>query len=138
MNPLAILLILFIGMPIAEIYVLITVGSRIGAGWTIALVLLTAVIGTLLLRQQGLSTLWRARQTMEAGGVPALELLEGVILAVGGALLLTPGFITDAIGFACLLPPVRQVLVRAALRRLRPAGPPGETRTLEGDFRRDD
>lgn len=138
MNPLAILLILFIGMPIAEIYVLITVGSRIGAGWTIALVLLTAVIGTLLLRQQGLSTLWRARQTMEAGGVPALELLEGVILAVGGALLLTPGFITDAIGFACLLPPVRQVLVRAVLRRLRPAGRPGETRTLEGDFRRDD
>ena len=138
MNPLAILLILFIGVPLAEIYVLITVGGWIGPGWTVALVLLTAVVGTLLLRQQGLSTLWRARQTMQAGGVPALELLEGVILAVGGALLLTPGFITDAVGFACLVPPVRQLLVRSALTRLRPAGAPPEARTLEGDYRRED
>ncbi|MDH3715523.1 MAG: FxsA family protein [Gammaproteobacteria bacterium] len=136
MNPFAILLILFIGVPLAEIYLLITVGGWIGAGWTVFLVLLTAVIGTFLLRQQGLSTLFRARQTMDSGGVPALELLEGLVLAVGGALLLTPGFITDAVGFACLLPLTRQLMVRIALARMHPQT--SHPRTLEGDFRRDD
>ena len=136
MNPFAILLILFIGVPLAEIYLLIQVGGLIGAGWTVFLVLLTAVIGTALLRQQGLSTLFRARQTIDAGGVPALELLEGLMLAIGGALLLTPGFITDAVGFACLLPPTRQLMVRLALSRLQPVA--GQQRTLEGEFRRDD
>ena len=136
MNPFAILLILFIGIPLAEIYLLIQVGGLIGAGWTVFLVLLTAVIGTALLRQQGLSTLFRARQTIDAGGVPALELLEGLMLAIGGALLLTPGFITDAVGFACLLPLTRQLMVRLALSRLQPVE--GRQRTLEGDFRRDD
>ncbi|MDH3451126.1 MAG: FxsA family protein [Gammaproteobacteria bacterium] len=136
MNPFAILLILFIGVPLAEIYLLITVGGWIGAGWTIFLVLLTAVIGTALLRQQGLSTLFRARQTIDSGGVPALELLEGLVLAVGGALLLTPGFITDAVGFACLLPVTRRLMVRMVLLRLRPVGQ--HPRTLEGDFRRDE
>ena len=129
-------MILFIGVPLAEIYLLIQVGGLIGAGWTVFLVLLTAVIGTALLRQQGLSTLFRARQTIEAGGVPALELLEGLMLAIGGALLLTPGFITDAIGFACLLPPTRQLMVRMVLSRLRPVTE--HSRTLEGEFRRDD
>jgi UPF0716 protein FxsA len=136
MNPFAILLILFIGVPLAEIYLLITVGGWIGAGWTIFLVLLTAVIGTFLLRQQGLSTLFRARQTMESGGVPALELLEGLVLAFGGALLLTPGFITDAVGFACLLPLTRQLMVRMVLLRMRPVSQ--HSHTLEGDFRRED
>lgn len=136
MNPFAILLILFIGVPLAEIYLLIIVGGWIGAGWTIFLVLLTAVIGTALLRQQGLSTLFRARRTIDAGGVPALELLEGLLLAAGGALLLTPGFITDAVGFACLLPLSRQLMVRLVLQRLQPVD--GHPRTLEGDFRRDD
>ncbi len=136
MNPFAILLILFIGVPLVEIYLLIQVGGLIGAGWTVFLVLLTAVIGTALLRQQGLSTLFRARQTMESGGVPALELLEGLMLAIGGALLLTPGFITDAVGFACLLPLSRQLMVRLVLSRLQPVGQ--HTRTLEGTFRRED
>ena len=138
MNPFAILLMLFIGVPLAEIYLLIKVGGWIGAGWTVFLVLATAVIGTALLRQQGLSTLFRARQTLDAGGVPALELLEGLMLAIGGALLLTPGFITDTFGLACLLPPSRLLMVRAVLARLRSAEAEQSPRTLEGDFRRDD
>jgi len=127
---------IFLLVPIIEIYLLIQVGQVIGAGWTIFLVLLTAVIGTTLLRQQGLSTLFRARQTIDSGGVPALELLEGLVLAVGGALLLTPGFITDAVGFACLLPLTRQLMVRMALVRMRPVSQ--HSHTLEGEYRRDD
>ena len=105
------LLLLFIVIPILEMWVLIQVGNRIGAFYTIGLVLLTALIGINLLRQQGLSTLWRAQQRMNSGQIPVLEMVEGLLLAVGGALLLTPGFVTDGIGFVCLLPGLRQLIV---------------------------
>ncbi|ARN72861.1 FxsA family protein [Oceanicoccus sagamiensis] len=110
-------LLLFITIPIVEMWVLIEVGSEIGALSTIFLVFLTAAIGLALLRQQGVNTLLRVNQRMEQGQLPAGEILEGVMLAVGGALLLTPGFITDAIGFACLLPFSRQLLVALLLRQ---------------------
>ncbi len=100
-------------------WVLIEVGQQIGALKTIGLVLLTAVIGVALLRQQGFSTLMRARQKMESGQLPAQEMGEGIFLAIGGALLLTPGFITDFVGFCCLLPGIRQVLIGFLLRRMR-------------------
>ncbi|MEE8056248.1 MAG: FxsA family protein [Pseudomonadales bacterium] len=109
--------LLFITVPIIEMWVLIEVGAKIGGLNTIFLVFLTAVIGLALLRQQGLKTLLKANQRMEQGQLPAGEIIEGIILAVGGALLLTPGFITDAIGFACLLPPSRKLLVAALLRQ---------------------
>ncbi|MBN8432177.1 membrane protein FxsA [Microbulbifer salipaludis] len=105
------LLLLFIVMPILEMWVLITVGEKIGALPTIGLVLLTAVVGLALLKRQGVSTIMRAQQKMQAGEMPAKEMAEGIFLAVGGALLLTPGFITDAIGFACLIPGIRQVII---------------------------
>ena len=105
------LLILFIVMPILEMWVLISVGQEIGALPTIGLVLLTAVVGLALLRKQGVSTIMRAQQKMQAGEMPAREMAEGIFLAVGGALLLTPGFITDALGFACLIPGVRQLII---------------------------
>ncbi|MGI1678631.1 MAG: FxsA family protein [Cellvibrionaceae bacterium] len=111
-----ILLALFIIMPIAEMWVLIQVGMRIGALSTIGLVLLTAIVGLALLRQQGLSTLLRANQRMQAGQIPAQEMGEGIFLAVGGALLLTPGFITDIFGFTCLIPGVRKVLLGRFLK----------------------
>src|SRR5690606_19661020 len=101
------LFLLFVLTPIVEMWVLIKVGGVIGALPTIGLVLLTAVIGLALLRMQGFATLLRARQKMEEGQLPAKELVEGIFLAVGGALLLTPGFVTDALGFACLLPGTR-------------------------------
>jgi len=107
-----VILFLFLLIPLIEIYVLIQVGSVIGAGWTIALVVLTAVIGVQLLRQQGLSTMMRAQNKLNSGEVPALEMLEGLALLIAGALLLTPGFFTDAIGFALLLPPTRRALIK--------------------------
>lgn len=110
--------LLFVLIPIAEMWLLIEVGSQIGALATIGLVMLTAVIGLALLRQQGFSTLMRAQQRMESGQIPAKEMGEGIFLAVGGALLLTPGFMTDAIGFACLIPGVRQVIMGALLKRM--------------------
>lgn len=112
-------------MPIVEIFVLIQVGTAIGAPATIGLVILTAIIGTWMLRSQGLSTLDRARSRLAGGEIPAFQLLEGMALAVGGALLLTPGFVTDAIGFACLLPPTRHLLVNAVSKRVSFAGVAG-------------
>jgi UPF0716 protein FxsA len=113
-----ILLFLFISVPLLEIYLLLKVGGYIGAMNTIALILLTAFIGTLLLRQQGLSTLARVQQTLDEGRLPAGALIEGLLLLVAGALLLTPGFFTDAIGFFCLVPPCRQWLAGHLLSRL--------------------
>lgn len=101
---------------------LIQVGSAIGAPATIAIVIFTAILGTWMLRSQGLSTLNRARSRLSGGEIPAFQLLEGVALAVGGALLLTPGFVTDALGFACLLPPTRHLLVNAISKRVTVAG----------------
>ncbi len=137
-------------IPIIEIAVLIQVGSAIGVLWTVLLILLTAVIGTALLRAQGLSVLLRGQSLMASGQLPAREIAEGVGLAVGGALLLTPGFVTDAIGFCLLIPVTRGWLLNRVLSQvqLRPgAGPaqqPGTgptvdgSHTIEGEFRRDD
>lgn len=92
------LLLLFIVTPILEMWLLITVGREIGALPTIGLVFLTAIVGLAMLRRQGISTVMRAQQKMQTGEVPAREMVEGIFLAVGGALLLTPGFFTDALG----------------------------------------
>lgn len=112
-----ILFLLFMTVPIVEMLILIEVGQLIGALPTVGLVLLTAVIGVHLLRQQGVATLLRANQRMQSGDLPAQEMLEGIFLAVGGALLLTPGFFTDTVGFICLLPFTRQALIRRALKQ---------------------
>jgi len=107
-----ILLLAMIGVPILEIAVFIEAGERIGLWPTLGTVILTAVVGTALLRVQGLSTLARARESLEAGQLPVAEVFDGICLLIGGALLLTPGFVTDAVGFLLLIPPVRLVLVR--------------------------
>jgi len=107
MNVFPWLLVLFIGIPLFELYLLIQVGSIIGALPTLALVVFTAVLGAALLRRQGLSTVQRIQIAMNRGEVPALEVVEGAILLIGGAMLLTPGFVTDALGFLCLWPPAR-------------------------------
>lgn len=120
-----IFLFLFIVMPIVEMTILIKVGTIIGALNTIGLVLLTAVIGAALLRQQGLATLLKANQRLNSGELPAKEVAEGLILAVGGALLLTPGFVTDTIGFLCLIPGSRHWLAAQALKRMVVAGQSG-------------
>ena len=131
------ILALFIGIPLIEIYLFIQVGGSIGVWPTIGLVILTAVIGTALLRQQGLATLARAQADLDRQQLPVRELFNGVCLLIGGLLLLTPGFLTDALGFALLIPPLRAILGRgvwAAMARSRnvhfsvsggPSGPGG-------------
>ncbi|MBS28204.1 MAG: exlusion protein FxsA [Alphaproteobacteria bacterium] len=116
------ILALFIGIPLIEIYLFIQVGGWVGVWPTIGLVVLTAFIGTTLLRQQGLATLARAQSELDQERLPVRELFDGVCLVFGGALLLTPGFLTDAFGFALLLPPLRAILGRgvwAAMARSR-------------------
>lgn len=110
------LFLLIILVPLVEIYLLIQVGGLIGALPTVIAVVMTAVIGSVLIRQQGLSTLQRARQGMSAGQLPAMEMLEGIALLVSGAFLLTPGFFTDAVGFLLLVPFVRRWLIASLMR----------------------
>lgn len=111
------LFLLFILIPIIEITVLINVGQIIGTWYTVGLVLLSAFIGVNMLRYQGLSTLARAQQRINSGEMPAQEMVEGLVLAVGGALLITPGFVTDLIGFCCLIPFTRQAFVKGLMKR---------------------
>lgn len=111
-------LIAFIVVPIIEMVILIEVGGIIGALPTVGLVLLTAIIGAAMLRQQGAATLLRANQRMASGELPAQEMAEGILLAVGGALLLTPGFVTDTVGFACLIPFTRKWLTSYVVNRM--------------------
>ena len=107
-----ILLLALIGVPILEIAVFIEAGERLGLWPTLAAVILTAVVGTALLRIQGLSTLARARESLDAGQLPVAEVFDGLCLLLGGALLLTPGFVTDFLGFLLMIPPVRRFLRR--------------------------
>lgn len=111
-----ILLIAFLAVPILEIYLLFQVGGIIGAGWTILIVIGTAVLGASLLRQQGLSTWTRLNQEIAQGHLPPTVLVEGIFLLLAGAFLLTPGFFTDAIGFLFLVPPARKMLAAYLLR----------------------
>jgi UPF0716 protein FxsA len=134
-------LLIFVTTPIVEMYLLIEVGGYIGAPATIALVMLTAVIGVTLLRRQGLATLTRGVTRMQQGEVPAQEMAEGILLGIAGALLLTPGFVTDTVGFALLTPGIRQRLIARVLAsmelRSTPPGSAGTTSagtTIEGDF----
>ena len=105
-----IFLILFITIPLVEIAILINIGKIIGAGYTIALVIGTAFLGVSLLRIQGISTLAKVQANIKKGQLPATELIEGLILLISGALLLTPGFFTDMLGFLMLVPILRQRL----------------------------
>jgi len=109
--------LLFIAIPLIELYFIIVVGEAIGAFWTVILVILTAVIGVSLLRIQGMSTLMRAQRNMSQGQIPAMEMMEGIALAVAGVLLITPGFITDSIGMLCLIPASRQAIIRYIMAR---------------------
>lgn len=110
------LFLIFLVVPIAEMLLLFEVADHIGGLQTVGLVVLTAVIGIQVLKHQGLSTFSRARQRLDSGELPGQEILEGLFLAVGGAFLLTPGFITDTLGFLCLIGPTRRLLARWLIR----------------------
>ncbi|MFK4751066.1 FxsA family protein [Oceanobacter antarcticus] len=113
-------LVLFIVVPLLELAVLIKIGGYIGVTWTLVIIFVTAIIGVNILKKQGMGVLMRASQKMQEGTLPARELAEGFLLALSGALLLTPGFLTDAVGFALLAPVVRLALVGHVLKLIKP------------------
>lgn len=142
MNVFQILFLAVLALPFAEIYLLLTVGSVIGAVPTVFLVILTAILGASLLRRQGFAAFQRFQSSLAQGVMPAYEMVEGLIVLLGGVLLLTPGFITDLIGFACLTPCFRQKLARHALDhyvrgRFSPGAAP-DSRVLEGEFTKEE
>lgn len=145
--------LMFLAVPIIEIAVFIQVGDQIGLWNTIGIVILTAVLGTWMLRREGISILFRIRENLEANRMPVQEMFDGVCLVVAGALLLTPGFVTDAIGFLLFVPPVRHFLAGAIAARVLanaevhyththththhssgPARPDGRGPIIDGDF----
>ena len=130
-------LLLFIAIPLIEIYFMIEIGSALGAGFTVFMVVLTAIIGAALVRFQGFTTLARAQAEMAKSRMPAVEVLEGAMLLLAGAMLLVPGFFTDAVGFLMLVPPLRQWLIRRFLaKRVMPINSPHSTHPDDGSGRR--
>ena len=138
--PLLLILALIIGLPLIEVYLLIEVGSVIGALPTIGLAILTAVAGTALVRHQGFGVLRRIQQALARDEVPALELLDGALILVAGFFLLLPGFLTDCAGLLLLIPPLRRFIVRRYVRFIpvHPQSPGGGSGVIEGEFRRID
>jgi len=108
---------IFVVVTLAEIYVLVSVGQAIGGLSTVLLVIITAFIGSSLLRQQGWSTMAKAQQSMAEGRTPAMEMLEGVVILVSGILLLTPGFLTDGLGLLGLMPWSRHYFINHFLEK---------------------
>ena len=105
-----ILFALFIGVPILEISVFISVGEEIGLNWTLVIVILTAVVGTWMIKRQGLKTLYRLQDQLDRGQLPLREVFDAFFLLLAGALLLTPGLVTDGVGFLLLMSPFRNLL----------------------------
>jgi UPF0716 protein FxsA len=111
-NQLPILFLSFLLIPVVEIWLLIEIGSVIGVGWTLVTIVVTALAGAWLVRSQGLAIFGRIQREMAVGRVPTGDMLEALMLLVAGAVLLTPGFFTDIVGFALLIPPLRKCLSR--------------------------
>lgn len=148
------ILVLFLVMPLLEVAAFVKIGGEIGALWTILLTVGTAFLGAFLVRTQGIRTLFNVKQQLSEGQMPAAAMVEGIILLICGALLLTPGFISDTIGFLGLVPGIRNTLANGLVKRVfisqaggfqagafsanqhndRSTGPS----TIEGQFSRDD
>jgi UPF0716 protein FxsA len=111
------LVLIFIVLPIAELYVIIQVGEAIGVWWTLAILVADSILGSVLLRTQGRTAWRRFNDALAAGRPPAREVLDGGLIIFGGAFLITPGFISDVIGVLLILPPTRAVLRRLLVRR---------------------
>ncbi|MGI9081332.1 MAG: FxsA family protein [Thermoleophilaceae bacterium] len=116
--PIPLLVAIFIAVPIAELYLIYTIGDTIGVLPTLLLLAIDSVLGSLLLRSQGRAVWRRFNETMAAGRVPHQELQHGIAVIFGGALLVTPGFLSDVVGLLLLLPPTRAVILRLVVRRL--------------------
>ncbi len=131
--------ILFFIIPIAEVFVFLKAGQYIGVLETLLLCVLTAMVGGALVRHQGLGTLFRARREMNDGRLPVSELFDGLCLVAAGAMLITPGFVTDMIGFSLLVPPVRGLLRHWAGQHFQVATASSyDDGTVEGEYVRVD
>lgn len=130
--------LVFIIATLMEIFVFIEVGTAIGAWSTIALILLTAVVGLSLVRIQGFQTLMEAQRKMNVGETPAREMLAGMMLALSGLLLVLPGFVSDIGGVLLLLPPVRHALVEYFIRHVKVPAQPHQGNTFDGSYHRTD
>ncbi len=115
-----VLLILFIGIPLLEIAAFIQIGSVIGLGWTLAGIVATAVIGAFVIRLQGFQVIAEIQRAAAQDEIPVNAVIHGAFLLVAGLLLLTPGFVTDTIGFLFLVPPLRLAIASLAWRRISP------------------
>ncbi len=111
------LFLVFLVLPIAELAVILQVGQLIGPWYTIVLLLAVSAAGAWLVKREGLGVIRRFRRQLDAGAIPGKELADGVLILFAGALLLTPGFITDCVGLLLLMPPVRAVIRASVLRR---------------------
>jgi UPF0716 protein FxsA len=146
MRTLQIILLILLIIPFVELYLLLEVGSFLGIFPTIFMIIFTGALGVWLFRQQGFTTLKRFQDSVAKGEVPAYEMIEGPILLLGGALLVAPGFFTDILGFACLIPAIRKAIAKYVIEHYMvttPAGspfsqPPKERAALEGEFRKED
>jgi len=147
MKAIQILFLFVLIVPFVEIYVLLQVGGIIGAFPTIFLVVFTAALGAWLLRRQGFATWQRFQANLAQGNIPAYEMIEGPIILVGGALLLTPGFFTDILGFACLIPALRRNIAQYIIENHLLASETGNVfrqakgqnqTIIEGEYRKDD
>ncbi|NNE60795.1 MAG: FxsA family protein [Woeseia sp.] len=133
------LFLLFLIVPLIEIALFVQIGGAIGLGWTLAIVVITAVIGTILVRSQGIAVLNRLRGSLDKYHDPTEPLVHGAMILFSGALLLTPGFFTDAVGFALLVSPVRSFLferLRYNIRiRTAQGGPaPQQPDVIDGEY----
>ncbi len=147
MNPGFIFLLIFVGVPAVELYFMVQVGAEIGAFSTVMLVLFTAALGGVLVRAQGFTTAMRVRESMGRGEVPAIEMMEGILLLIAGLSLLLPGFVTDALGFICLIPSARRGIVLWFLKRSNAIWPASSSvrprsdsdpRIIDAEYRRED
>jgi UPF0716 protein FxsA len=132
------LLAVFLVVPLIEVFLFIEIGGAIGALWTVLLCVATAVAGAALVRHQGQSVMASAQQALRENRMPATEAFDGICILLAGLMLLTPGFFTDAVGFALLIPPLRHALRRYLARHVRQvdlqmrAGPGG--RVVDGEW----
>ena len=129
------LLLLFIAVPVVELLLLIEIGQRVGTLATIGLIMGTGIVGASLARQQGISTLARLRKDLDDGRLPAEPIVDGVLILVAAAVLITPGVLTDLVGFLCLVPACRRLLRRYLKRRFERAvreGTVGVTVAFDG------
>lgn len=143
-----ILFLCVLAIPFAEIYLLLQVGGLIGVFPTVLLVVFTAILGAWLLKQQGFATWQRFQSNLAQGSIPAYEMIEGPIILVGGALLLTPGFFTDMLGFACLIPALRRriaqyiienhLLTAASGSIFTQTNRPADQNIIEGEYSKDE